>query len=175
MPLTTYTAGEVLTAASLNANLDFAALGEIAIFNESQATNTNGGTFTAGSFVKRVLNTTVVNTIPSCTLTSSVISLVAGTYLVVASAPAFQCNSHQTRLQNTTAATTIQLGSTEHSGSGDVTTNRSIIQALFTLTATSNIELQHRCSNTAATQGLGVSANFGNDVVYAQIQILAVA
>lgn len=170
---TDFVSGAVLTASQLNGVLDN--FQDVAIFNESQATNTNGGTFTSGSYVKRTLNTTVVNNITGCTLTSSVIALPAGTYLVSASAPAFQCNSHQTRLQNTTAATTTQLGSSEQAGAGDVTQSRSMIQALFTLSVTSNLELQHRCSTTGPSQGLGVAANFGNDVMYSQIQITKVA
>ena len=85
MPLTTYTAGEVLTAASLNANLVFAAANPtaptIAIFNETQAANTAGGSSVATTYTKRTLNTTVTNGI-GATLTSSVIALLAGTYKV---------------------------------------------------------------------------------------------
>ena len=176
MPLTTYTAGEVLTAASLNANLSFAATNPtapaVAIFNETQATNTNGGTFTSGSYVKRTLNTTVVNQITSCTLTSSVISLPAGTYEVFATAPAVQVNEHQTRLRNTTDSTDIQFGSTEYSGGAAAYAQTvSILQTVFTLTATKNIELQHQCATTRATFGLGAPNAFGNNLIYSQITI----
>ncbi len=180
MPLTTYTAGEVLTAASLNANLSFASTnaGPIAIFNETQASGTSGGTFTSGSYVKRTLNTTVVNQITSCTLTSSVISLPAGTYLVIASAPAYNCNQHQTKLRNTTDSTDIQFGSSElayRDAGGNMPTNRSELQTVFVLTGTKNIELQHRCTTTQNTNGLGVDAGFGNNNTYAQITITKIA
>ena len=179
MPLTTYTAGEVLTAASLNANLSFAAThgaSNIAIFNESQASGTDGGTFTSGSFVKRTLNTTVVNQITGCTLTSSVISLPAGSYQVFATAPAFKVNGHKIQLRNTTAGTTIDQGSSEFSdSSANDATSRSQIQTFFTLTTTSNIELQHRCVTTEVNDGFGTSSGFAVSEVYSQIIITKVA
>ncbi len=174
MPLTTYTAGEVLTAASLNANLSFSANNPTAIFNEQQTNGTQGGTFTSGSFVKRTLNTTVVNTITNCTLTSSVISLPAGTYEVSAYAPALFVATHKLRLQNTTAATTIDMGMNAFTNVSTVVTH-SFINTKFTLSATSNIELQHRAETTRATDGLGAACGFGVVEVYAQITIVQVA
>jgi hypothetical protein len=148
----------------------------MAIFNETQASGTAGGTFTSGSYVKRTLNTTVVNTIASCTLTSSVISLPAGTYQVFATAPAFQVTSHQTRLRNTTDSTDIQFGSTEYSSSAGIyTQSNSILQTVFTLTGTKNIELQHRCLTTRASYGLGAECAFGNSEIYSQITITRIA
>ena len=149
---------------------------QVAVFNETQSSGTNGGTFTSGSYVKRTLNTTVVNQITSCTLTSSVISLPAGTYLVYATAPAIEVNNHQTRLRNTTDSTDIQFGSTEFAGATvNIAQTRSEIQTVFTLTATKNIELQHQCQNTRSTYGLGESAAFGNNEIYSQITITKIA
>lgn len=146
-----------------------------AIFNEQQATNTAGGTFTSGSYVKRVLNTTLINTISGCTLTSSVISLPAGTYNVLGYAPALGVAAHRTRLQNTTAGTTIALGQNGFSASASNVQAPSIVDTTFTLSVTSNIELQHRCETTVNTNGLGAFCNFGDSEVYAQIQITKVA
>ena len=75
---TAFVAGNVLEASQLNGVVDNFA--DIAIFNETQASGTQGGTNVAATWTKRTLNTTVVNNIGSCTLTSSVISLPAGTY-----------------------------------------------------------------------------------------------
>ena len=177
MPLTTYTAGQVLTAASLNANLSFASTnaGPIAIFNETQASGTNGGGFTSGSFLKRTLNTTVVNQITGCTLTSSVISLPAGSYLVLASAPAVFVNGHKIRLQNTTASSTIALGASCSAARDASIQNTSQLQTFFTLTVTSNIELQHRCTTTNGTDGFGPSNSYGVDEIFSQITITKVA
>jgi len=178
MPLTTYTAGEVLTAASLNANFTFAASNypQHAIFNETQANNTMGGTFTQGSYIKRTLNTTVVNTITGCTLSSSVISLPAGTYQVLARAGAFMTQRHKCRLQNTSDATTIALGQNAISDtSAGQASTFSLLQTEFTLAGTKNIELQHRCQTTRATDGFGSACNFSDDEIYTTIEIVKLA
>jgi hypothetical protein len=137
---------------------------EIAIFNETQASGTDGGTFTSGSFAKRTLNTTVVNTITGCSISSSVISLPAGTYEVHANSGGFKVNNHQARLQNTTAATTLSSGTNAYSVTSDNVMTMSFIDTVFTLTATSNIELQSRCASTQASNGLGPASSFGDEI-----------
>jgi len=171
---TAFVSGDVLTAAQLNDVVDN--FSDIAMFNETQASGTNGGTFTSGSYVKRTLNTTVVNSITGCTLTSSVISLPAGTYQVFSSAPAFQVGSHQTKLRNTTDSTDIQIGSTEFNNNAGLDAQTiSTVQTVFTLAATKNIELQHRCGVTSTNFGLGAQAGFGNSEIYSQITITRIA
>ena len=179
MPLTTYTAGEVLTAASLNDNFNYAvtvpAAPATAIFNESQASGTNGGSNATGSYVKRTLNTTVINTITGCSIASSVITLPAGTFLVYASAPGFEVGSHKIRLQNMTASTTLQLGTSSYNESINDVQTTSVLQAYFTLATSSTIEVQHRFGVVKAANGLGAAAGFGDSEVYSQIQIQKVA
>jgi len=145
--------------------------GQIAIFNESQASGTQGGTFTSGSYVKRTLNTTVVNNITGCSIASSVITLPAGTFFFTARAPALQTNEHKARLQNMTASTTIQLGANRLNSSSTGIDNDSIMQGAFTLATSSTIELQHRCGTTKATNGLGGAVAFGDSEIYASIAI----
>ena len=172
MPLTTYTTGEVLTAASLNANFAFAAAGlEIAIFNETQASGTSGGTFTSGSYVKRVLNTTVVNTITGCSIASSVITLPAGTYSVTATAPGLGVDGHKAKLRNTTASTDIQIGTNERTLAASSVITHSTVLASFTLSVSSTIELQHRCQTTKASDGFGLALSFSDSEIYSQIII----
>ena len=170
---TDFVSGNVLTAAQLNGVVDNFA--DIAIFNETQAANTAGGTFTSGSYVKRVLNTTVVNNITGCSIASSVITLPAGTFQISASAPAFRVEQHKTRLQNTTAATTIQIGSSEYTLQTTEVSTTSVLNAQFTLSVSSTIELQHRCNTTRAGNGFGVPSNFADSEIYAQIKITRVA
>jgi hypothetical protein len=170
---TAFVSGDVLTAAQLNDTVDNFA--DIAIFNETQASATEGGTFTSGSYVKRTLNTTVVNNITGCTLTSSVIALPAGTYQVFASAQAYKVGNHKIKLRNTTASTDIAIGNSAFTDAGDAVTTPSLIQTSFVLSATSNIEVQHRCSVTRAGNGLGTAASFGDSEIYAQITIARIA
>ena len=145
-----------------------------AIFNETQASGTAGGTFTAGSYVKRVLNTTVKNDISGCSLSSSVITLPAGTYSVFASANAFAVSRQKLKLRNTTDSTDTQIGTSNQVEAANVTLS-SIVQALFTITASKNFEVQHRCETTRAADGLGRATSFGDDEVYCTITITKVA
>ena len=178
MPLTTYTAGQVLTAASLNANFTFAAENPtapaMAVFNETQASNTNGGTATTGSWFKRTLNTTVTNGITGCSIASSVITLAAGTYYVLALIPNFRVGGCQGRLQNTTDATTTIFGQNSFGNTTDGW-GTSTINAYFTIAGTKNFELQNQVVNTFATYGCGIANNFGNSEIYTTIQITKVA
>ena len=175
MPLTTYTAGEVLTAASLNANLVFAAANPtaptIAIFNETQAANTNGGASVATTYTKRTLNTTVTNGI-GATLTSSVIALVAGTYNVSAISPFFISGAVAIRLRNTTDGTTTIAGVNNYVSPSSSAGCNALLQGTFTITATKNFEVQYYSTAARASDGLGVAINSaGVSEIYTQITI----
>ena len=170
---TDFVSGAVLTAAQLNSVLDN--FSDIAIFNETQASGTQGGTFTSGSYTKRVLNTTVVNNITGCSISSSVVTLPAGTFYIRGIAPAYRVDENKARLQNTTAATTIQLGTNQRSSNGDATNCNAVVETVVTLTVSSTIELQHRCQTTFATQGLGAACGFGDDEIYSSLYIARIA
>jgi hypothetical protein len=176
MPLTTYTAGEVLTAASLNANFSFAAGGApMAIFNETQAANTAGGTNTTGSFIKRTLNTTVVNDITGCSIASSVITLPAGTYYVWGNAPFYRTGRAQLRLRNTSDSTNAVIGQSAYYVTAYEVQGVSQLVGYFTIAASKNFELQAYTQTSEATFGLGLAMNFGVSEVYSQISITKVA
>ena len=171
---TAFVAGNVLEASQLNGVVDNFA--DIAIFNETQASGTNGGTFTSGSYVKRTLNTTVVNNITGCSIAASVITLPAGTYSVFSSAPAYKVAFHKTRLRNTTASTDIAIGASCFTDASDASvTTHSVLQTSFVLSASTNIELQHRSSATKTDNGFGQPSTFGDSEIYSQITITRIA
>jgi hypothetical protein len=143
---------------------------QTAIFNETQSAATNGGASVTGSFIKRTLNTTIVNQITGATLTSSVISLPAGTYLVTALAPFFSSDMIKIRLRNTTDSTTEIIGQNNY------TPGNALLNGQFTITGTKNFELQYQCQLAQATFGLGVAlAAAAESAVYTIIQIQKVA
>jgi len=146
-----------------------------AIFNEEQASGTNGGAFNSGSYVKRVLNTTIVNNITGCSIASSVITLPAGTYQVFASAPAFSVDGHKCKLRNTTAGTDIAIGVAGYCPPAASVSNLTVLQTSFVLTASTNIELQHRCETTKSVNGFGVGPTFSDNNIFSQITITKVA
>jgi hypothetical protein len=167
---TAFVNGDVLEASELNGVVDNFA--DIAIFNETQASGTEGGTFTSGAWQKRTLNTTLVNNIGAI-IASSVITLPAGTYYFTGRAPAFNVLGHQLRIQNTTAATTVQLGTTMYVSNNN--TAIALVEGVVTITGSTNFELQHRCSSTVATNGFGAAQSFGVGELYSQLQIRRIA
>jgi len=128
---------------------------------DEKAQNTVSGTFTSGAWRTRVLNTSKTNTITGASLASNQITLPAGTYWVHATAPAFNTGRHLAKLYNTTGAADVLLGTSAYSGTFQ--SGQSVLSGQFTLTATSVLELQHRCETTHATQGFGVESNFATE------------
>jgi hypothetical protein len=171
---TAFSAGDVLTAAQLNGVVDNFA--DIAIFNETQASGTAGGATATGSFIKRTLNTTVVNNITGCSIASSVVTLPAGTFLMYASGPFYQCGEVKIRLQNTTAATTIGYGTNCYPDPAVACNVVSNVMTATTLSVSSTVELQYRAASVRATAGLGNLNGFGgNSEIYSQLVIVRIA
>jgi len=145
---------------------------QIAIFNETQASGTGAGSSTSGSFIKRVLNTTIVNTITGCSIASSVITLPAGTYLVNAMAPFYGAAAQKIKLRNTTDSTDTIIGMSMNENTQGDTTG---MTGYFTITASKNFEVQYRVQIGVATYGLGAECSFGVSEVYTTIEIEKVA
>lgn len=133
---------------------------------DSKAAGTNGGTFTSGDWRKRTV-TEETDTGNNCAVSSSVIVLGAGTYECRISCPAYDVHAHQTRLRNTTTSTTIAIGTIEFADVGAEAQTRSFIVGRFTIAAAQDLEIQHRCEDTNADDGLGIAgANLGENAVY---------
>jgi hypothetical protein len=128
---------------------------------EEQVSGTNGGTFTNGAWRTRVINTAKTNEI-GASLGSNQITLLAGTYFVIASAPAAFTNSHKAKLYNITDAADVILGTSEYNGTTAQT--RSWIIGRFTISGTKVFEIQHQCQSTRATDGLGTAVSFGTEI-----------
>jgi hypothetical protein len=173
-------AGGTLTFISASASIFIAgALSSslsISIFNETQSSGTQGGTATSGSYVKRVLNTTVTNNVAGCTIASSVVTLAtSGTYYLQGIIPCWRTDGVKARLQNTTASTTIALGTVGNSNTTDNSQSFATVQGYITTTTSTTIELQGRVTTTAAGSGAGRAVTFGDDEIYAQLFIIKVA
>ncbi len=148
---------------------------------EARATGVDAGSFTSGSWINRTLNTIVTNTIPGVSWVADVPTgrvmpiLPDGTYKVTWSSPAHNVNRHQTRLYDNTNLVALLVGSTENT-TGSVSTEvasttRSIYKGLLTTSGNGELILQHKCSNTQNTTGLGSSANTGEPEYYADLFI----
>jgi hypothetical protein len=138
---------------------------------DEKASNNHAGTFTGGSFVKRDLNTTLTNEISGASISSSVITLPAGTYFIFASAPGFNVYNHKLKLRNTTDSSDTLIGTSEYAEAGTYNSTKSFVIGRFTISAEKTFELQHRCNQTQSNSGLGHLTNFSVVEVYADVQI----
>lgn len=143
----------------------------IAVIEDQQAQNTAGGQFSSGAWRTRVLNTEVADVDGIVSLSSNQITLAAGTYHIIANAPANRCGRHQTRWQNVTDGTTAVLGTSEVTVSTTTDQNRSFTEGSFTIAGTKTFEFQHQCETTRITDGLGIAANFTTEV-FARVIIM---
>lgn len=134
---------------------------------EELAAGTDAGTFTAGAWQTRVLNTEASDAGGLAALSSNQITLAAGTYECDISCPAGVCAAHQAKLYNVTDAADVLIGTSEYTDTGNTTYTRSRITGRFTIAASKALEVRHRCGTTKATDGFGRAANFGVTEVYA--------
>ena len=159
-------AGTIITTATPNAltNLD-----QILHVRDEKPSTTTGGSSVAGNQV-RTLNTVVSNTITGASLAANQITLPAGIYTVLATAPTYRSDRHRIRLVNVTDALVLLLGTSEYTTSSEVQT-RSIIDGKFTLGASKVLNITHATANAQVTFGLGVDANDTFAEVYTSVFI----
>jgi hypothetical protein len=143
------------------------------IVQETQSSGTNGGTFTAGAWRTRALNTTQHNSISlaSLNLANSQVTLPAGTYRVKGGSGSFKVNFNSARLYNITTSSTIALGTSCHATLGYSGYSESTISSVFTILGTAVIELQHKCSDSRSTDGLGFAVTSGERELYSYLEI----
>jgi hypothetical protein len=149
-----------------------AVVNQVASFAEYQASGTNGGSSTNGSFIKRTLNTTLTNSITGCTLTSSVIALPAGTYEFTANSITVNGSQTQIKLRNTTDSTDVLFSANEYQTNGSATNP---LTGSFTIAGTKNFEIQYRVTVSKAGDGLGVDNAFTTSNCYTNCLIRKVA
>lgn len=141
------------------------------LVQEQQTAGTAGGAFTQGAWRTRALNTEVIDTGANASVAASQITLAAGTYRIRAWAVANQCGSHQIRLQNITAGTTIAYGMSALADATNAGLTASHLSYRFTLAGSTVIELQHQCQTTKATDGFGVAVNFASLEIYSEVYL----
>ena len=141
------------------------------LIRDEKANTTVGGTFTAGAWQTRDLNTEVYDTGNHASIASNQITLAAGTYRVKARCPAFAVGRHKCKLRNITDGADIIIGSSEDSAAGIHSSTISVFWGRFTIGTAKVLELQHRCETSKVTLGLGISSNFGVIEVYSSIEL----
>lgn len=142
---------------------------------DQKTSGTDGGTFTSGAKRTRDLNTVLINGISGASLSTNQITLPAGTYFVMANAPAYRVDPHKLTIYNVTDAAYELDGTSERSDGSYFTQTRSFVAGTFTLAASKVLELSHECTTTKSTNGFGNSCAFGEPEVYADVKIWKVA
>lgn len=143
------------------------------LIQDIKSSGTNGGTFTSGSFQTRTLNTVTADRFGILiSFSSNQFTLPAGTYRILAESPAFLTDRHQARLMNISDSAVMLNGTSSYnSSSGTQAQTTSIVRGIVAIASQKTFELQHRCSVTAATNGLGIAANYGNNEIYSSVEI----
>ena len=136
-----------------------------AIICDQKAQNTHAGTFTSGAWRTRDLNTEISDADGIVAIASNQFTLGAGTYLIEWAAPGCRCNTHVARLFDITGDAAVQLGKNafaDTSVDGDQTDATG--SARVTITANNTYEIQHQCTSTSNTFGLGLAHNLGAEI-----------
>jgi hypothetical protein len=137
---------------------------------DEKPAGTNGGTFTSGAWQTRDLNTVRSNEIAGANLSANQITLAAGEYFIMASAPGRDCAKHQIKWRNITDQTDELTGRTAAVAQGN-DAHVSVSGRFSVVGASKSFELQHRCQTTRLGEGLGTAGNFGISESYADVMI----
>jgi hypothetical protein len=146
-----------------------------AIIADKKASNGDGGSITNGAWRTRDLNTEIADPDNIVSISSNQFTLGAGSYLIEFRAPAYQLNSHQTRLYNATASAEVEVGSSEFTNTAGQAHSVSEGAARVTITGNTVFEIQHRVSvSSSNTYALGVGSAGGHNwgsTVYTIVKI----
>lgn len=104
-------------------------------------------------------------------LVNNQFTLVAGTYIVEANAPAYLDGSHKAILVNAATSAFVLIGSNARSHNVAGGMEPSIIMGQITVAAPTSFIIKHRCSSTLINTGFGLPSSFGVEEVYSQIKI----
>ena len=137
-----------------------------AVICDQKTQNTDGGNGTAGSWIRRDLNTEISDSDGIVSISSNQFTLAAGNYIIKASAPSYRANPHQIRLYDSTGAAVVQVGTTEYSyqGNDPPAQSRSFVYARVSPSTSNVYEIQHRIGTSYPPQSFGKAANFGVEI-----------
>ena len=126
-----------------------------------EKSDADGGTFTAGAWRTRDLNTEVADADGIVSISNNQFTLQAGTYLIKASTPAYESAFHQNRLYNITDSSVVDTGSSAYTKVSSYVQTNSILSSRFTISGAKVFEVQHRADATKSSQGFGVRTSAG--------------
>ena len=151
----------------------------VAYIKDVKANQVEGGQFTSGSWITRVLNTLSVDSRTNwISLSSNQFTLQPGTYRIEAAIPFFMTDRTKSRLRNITSGTTQldisgnAIVAVDHASSSQIGGNKTILYGTFSITSAMVFEIQQYAQTTRVTNGLGTAGSDSTDVeVYTQVKI----
>jgi hypothetical protein len=146
---------------------------------DEKPSGTHGGDFPANIWITRDLNSIIINTIPGASLSANQITLPIGLYVFEWIAPAHAANTEvgnvQSGLYNVTDGIFEKMGSSgsvSQGGSNTTADNPSFGYHILSVISTpKTFEIQHKCSSSAPTWGLGRAGFTGEPEIYTQVEI----
>ena len=143
----------------------------VAVIADEKGSLTGGGTFTAGAWQTRDLNTEISDADGIVSIASNQFTLGAGTYLIEWSCPVYVVNRHQTKLYSITNSSDLAKGTSEYSDNGNAVQNRSFGAFVHTISASHTYEIRHYAITSSTTLGFGVNGGTGINSVYTLVKI----
>jgi hypothetical protein len=132
---------------------------------DEQTSGTAAQSLSSGSWTKRDLNTVKTNEITGVSVSSSTMTIPAGSFWAACTANTEQVGLNKIRLQNTTDGSTLIVGMNASAGTG---IGQAVLYGRFTLSGSKSIELQHYVQTTNPG-GAAVSASVVE--VYSDVRI----
>lgn len=139
--------------------------------SDVKSSGVSGGTSSAGNNI-RTLNTKSFDAGGNCTLDGGFLkfTLLAGTYRISASVPAYRAGRHQAVLYNITDSAVEITGTAERSETGGTQT-RSFMQDEFTIASSKEFRIDHWFESGVASTGLGIGAGAGYVNLYTVVEL----
>lgn len=144
---------------------------KVAIVWDEKPQNTNGGTFTAGAWRQRDLNTKSDPDNLVSVASNAVTITTSGKYWIRAIAPAYTAGRNQCRI--TKNGSLLQQGTSEYAATAGDDSIKSVVAWVGQLVANDVIRLEHQCDSTSPTYGFGVGDNSSWGVeIYSIMEII---
>lgn len=139
---------------------------------DQRANGISGGSFVAGDWRTRTLNTVMINDINGASLSNNQITLPSGIYFFECFSPALMVDENKALLYNVTDNENTIIGTSEYSpNSQGRVNNTSNIIGRFTITNTKIFEVRHRCNRSNTTDGFGRQSGLDVPEIYTTCKI----
>ncbi len=142
-----------------------------AVLADVKGVNADGGTFTAGAWRTRDLNTELADPDGIVSISSNQFTLQAGSYFLEASAPAYQPSRHKLKLYQTSGtAADIAFGTGTFTSNTIAIQSTAFLSCRFTISTATTYQIRHYVQESKSGNGLGVAISQGVEL-YCMVKI----